>query len=1100
MLDKARALGMTELEYKRVTDTLQREPTATELAMISVEWSEHCGYPRSKNLLRLLPKDGHYASIAGADTGGIEVEPNLTVVFKMESHNHPSQVEPRQGAATGIGGIIRDIFTVGARPIANLNSLRFGLLDDPQHGAKARYLFGGVVDGISFYGNCMGIPTVAGEVAFNPSYRGNCLVGAMSVGVVASDAVASSAARGVGNPVMYFGNATGRDGIGGCSILASHEMSDLAARPTVQVGDPFSEKCLLEATIEALRTGAMVSMKDMGAAGLTCTTCEQAADGINQFGEKVGMDINLDLVPLREADMEAFEIMMSESQERMLGVVHLGREQEIIDIFEKWGTNACVVGHVTDDGHITIHRNGEVVAELDALFPAAAFAKAKANLSSVRDAAGKAGGSFGTLGLAITAAFEGVTLANAIETLDRLDDLAEKSGIATEQLSALRFAGETAGTTFEDLAGGLRKLANNMADAAGGGKQSAAAFDAIGVSVKTAEGGLRSSSDVLLEIADRFSRYTDGAGKSALATQIFGKAGETLIPLLNQGSAGIEAQTKLARELGAVYSGELAKGAADFNDNLKRLSLAAEGGKVALLEKLLPGLNQVSNQFIENAKNSNLFLAALQTLKQALEFDLGLDKLGSLQRNAASAGEEVQRVENQLIGLDNTLAREPGNEAAQRRATSLRNKLKDLRTAALAANDAVKEEINLVDPRANAAETQRLLNRSLAGKKAAPIADKTTNKDEGLSQFNVLLDKLKERAAADTLQLSLNRQLTESEKFAVDVESALTGAKSKLSASQKEVVRQRLADVKALDRQLETRALLRAAADADFKAEQESIDLIEQQTEARLQENRGLFDQIAIFGLTSRELDNYRTKQLEVALAVEQGAIATAKAMGAGDGELLALRDKAALLQQQLDLRKQLATKSSEAEDDPLAGAQKAVKDYAENLRKAGADTYTFVTDSLKSLENGLGDALTGKAVDVHALIDQIIAEFIRLKVVKPLLSDIFGTNGTNGSGAGVIGSLLGLFGGFKAAGGSVSAGVPVMTGERGRELFVPRVDGTIVPNSALQSGGESFVFHQTLNVGQGVSRAEVAAALNASNRQLKSEILRSKRRAGAFE
>ncbi|BCM91425.1 phosphoribosylformylglycinamidine synthase subunit PurL [Abditibacteriota bacterium] len=368
MLDKALALGMTEAEYNRVTDTLKREPTATELAMISVEWSEHCGYPRSKNLLRLLPKDGHYASIAGADTGGIEVEPNLTVVFKMESHNHPSQVEPRQGAATGIGGIIRDIFTVGARPIANLDSLRFGLLDDPEHGAKARYLFSGVVDGISFYGNAMGIPTVAGEVAFNPSYRGNCLVGAMSVGVVASDAVASSAARGVGNPVMYFGNATGRDGIGGCSILASHEMSDLAARPTVQVGDPFSEKCLLEATLEALRTGAMVSMKDMGAAGLTCTTCEQAADGINSYGESVGMDINLDLVPLREADMEAFEIMMSESQERMLGVVHAGREQEIIDIFEKWGTNARVVGHVTDDGQITVRRNGEVVAELGALF------------------------------------------------------------------------------------------------------------------------------------------------------------------------------------------------------------------------------------------------------------------------------------------------------------------------------------------------------------------------------------------------------------------------------------------------------------------------------------------------------------------------------------------------------------------------------------------------------------------------------------------------------------------------------------------------------------------------------------------------------------
>ena len=367
MLEKALALGMTEAEYQRVTQILDREPTTTELAMVSVEWSEHCGYPRSKNLLSLLPKEGHYASVAGADTGGIEVEPGLYVVFKMESHNHPSQVEPRQGAATGIGGILRDIFTVGARPICNLNSLRFGDLTDPTHGAKARYLLAGVVDGISFYGNCMGIPTVAGEVGFNPSYRGNCLVGAMSVGVVKSDAIASSAARGVGNPVMYFGNATGRDGIGGCSILASHEMSDLAQRPTVQVGDPYAQKCLMEATLEALKTGAIVSMKDMGAAGLTCTSCEQAADGIAQTGENVGMDIDLDKVPLREADMEAFEIMMSESQERMLGVVTKGREDEIIEIFQRWNTRAVPVGVVTDDGDITIRRHGEIVARMSAL-------------------------------------------------------------------------------------------------------------------------------------------------------------------------------------------------------------------------------------------------------------------------------------------------------------------------------------------------------------------------------------------------------------------------------------------------------------------------------------------------------------------------------------------------------------------------------------------------------------------------------------------------------------------------------------------------------------------------------------------------------------
>ena len=254
MLEKAKALGMTEAEYNKVVEILEREPTSTELAMYSVEWSEHCGYPRSRALLRLLPKEGHYSRASPAPTrAASKSNPNLTIVFKMESHNHPSQVEPRQGAATGIGGIVRDIFTVGARPIANLDSLRFGLLDDPEHGAKARYLFAGVVDGISWYGNCMGIPTVAGEVAFNPSYRGNCLVGAMSVGVVDSDKIASGAAEGAGNAVMYFGNATGRDGIGGCSILASHEMTDLAQRPTVQVGDPFTEKCVMEACLEALK-------------------------------------------------------------------------------------------------------------------------------------------------------------------------------------------------------------------------------------------------------------------------------------------------------------------------------------------------------------------------------------------------------------------------------------------------------------------------------------------------------------------------------------------------------------------------------------------------------------------------------------------------------------------------------------------------------------------------------------------------------------------------------------------------------------------------------------------------------------------------------
>ena len=353
-----RELGLSDEEFDRIVSVIGREPTPTELAMFSVEWSEHCGYPRSRPLLGLLPKEGKYASrVQGEDAGGIEVAPNLTVLFKMESHNHPSQVEPFQGAATGVGGIIRDIFTMGARPIAVLDPLRFGELDKP----LARYLLSGVVKGISFYGNCLGVPTIGGELRFEDAYSGNCLVNVMAVGVVETDKIATSRAIGEDNPVMIVGNSTGRDGIGGASILASHEFGEgEEKRPTVQIGDPFTEKCLIEACIEALATGAVVGLKDMGAAGITCTTCEMSAAGNH------GMDIDLQHVPRREPGMEPWELMMSESQERMLLVAEKGREDEVLGIFRKWGLNAVVIGRVTTDGILRVRDNGEMVAELDA--------------------------------------------------------------------------------------------------------------------------------------------------------------------------------------------------------------------------------------------------------------------------------------------------------------------------------------------------------------------------------------------------------------------------------------------------------------------------------------------------------------------------------------------------------------------------------------------------------------------------------------------------------------------------------------------------------------------------------------------------------------
>jgi phosphoribosylformylglycinamidine synthase II len=353
-----RELGLSDEEYERVLSQLGREPSATELAMFSVEWSEHCGYPRSRSLLKLLPKEGKYASRAeGEDAGGIDVAPGLTAIFKMESHNHPSQVEPFQGAATGVGGIIRDIFTMGARPIAVLDPLRFGELDKP----LARFLLRGVVNGISFYGNCLGVPTVGGELRFEEAYAGNCLVNVMAVGVVETDHIATSKATGPGNPVLVVGNSTGRDGIGGASILASHEFGEgEEKRPTVQVGDPFTEKCLIEACLEALASGGVVAIKDMGAAGLTCTTAEMSAAG------GCGMDVDLKKVPLREADMQPWEIMMSESQERMLVVAQQGRETEVAGIFAKWGVTASIVGQVTGDGILRIRFGEEIVAEMPA--------------------------------------------------------------------------------------------------------------------------------------------------------------------------------------------------------------------------------------------------------------------------------------------------------------------------------------------------------------------------------------------------------------------------------------------------------------------------------------------------------------------------------------------------------------------------------------------------------------------------------------------------------------------------------------------------------------------------------------------------------------
>ncbi len=351
-------LGLTDAEYERIVELTGREPNEVELAMFSLMWSEHCGYKHSRRLLKTLPTEGPRVVMGpGENAGAVDVGGGLACAFKVESHNHPSAVEPFQGAATGVGGILRDVFAVGARPIAVLDSLRFG---EPGESARSRYLLEHAVAGIGHYGNSIGVATVGGEIYFESAYEQNCLVNAMCLGLIETEKLIRSAAAGVGNVVVLFGARTGRDGIGGASVLASAELGDAdsAKRPTVQIGDPFEEAKLLECSLELLDRGLLVALQDLGAAGLTSSSAEMAAKG------EVGLDLDVSKVPLREAGMEPFEIMISESQERMLCVVEPERLQSVLDVCAKWEVNATAIGVVTDTGRLRVLAGEQVVGDL----------------------------------------------------------------------------------------------------------------------------------------------------------------------------------------------------------------------------------------------------------------------------------------------------------------------------------------------------------------------------------------------------------------------------------------------------------------------------------------------------------------------------------------------------------------------------------------------------------------------------------------------------------------------------------------------------------------------------------------------------------------
>jgi phosphoribosylformylglycinamidine synthase len=355
--------GLTQDEYEKIKQILQREPNLTELGVFSVMWSEHCSYKSSRVHLKRLPTTGERVIVPpGENAGVVDIGDDWCVAFKVESHNHPSFIEPFQGAATGVGGILRDVFTMGARPIAAMNSLRFGHLNDKKHANRNKSILKGCVEGIAHYGNCFGVPTIGGEVVFDDAYNLNPLVNAFALGIVKKDQIFFGKASGIGNPVLYVGAKTGRDGIHGAT-MASAEFDDeaLEKRPTVQVGDPFLEKLLLEACLEAMRSGAIAGIQDMGAAGLTSSSVEMAARA------GTGLEIDLTLVPQRETGMTAYEMLLSESQERMLIVAHRGREKQIVEIFNKWDLDAVVVGRVVEGNNLKIFHNGELKADLPVL-------------------------------------------------------------------------------------------------------------------------------------------------------------------------------------------------------------------------------------------------------------------------------------------------------------------------------------------------------------------------------------------------------------------------------------------------------------------------------------------------------------------------------------------------------------------------------------------------------------------------------------------------------------------------------------------------------------------------------------------------------------
>ncbi len=714
---------------------------------------------------------------------------------------------------------------------------------------------------------------------------------------------------------------------------------------------------------------------------------------------------------------------------------------------------------------------------------------AKRNLNDLQHSAAAMATRFGSLGALVAGAFTSIELAGVVDLLDRLDDVGEKSGIAVEQLSALRFAGEATGTPFEALATGIQRFSKVLSQAEGGSKTAAATLGALGISMQRLK--TASPDELLLDVADKFATYEDGANKAALAQAFFGKSGAELIPLLNLGRAGIERQRLEAERLGVVYGGPLAKNAAAFNDNLTKLKFATEGAAVTILNSFLPTLVDISKELVDVNEKGEQFSLVGETIRITLETVAVV--AGNLVFMLKATGREIGGLAAQAVALATldfkgfSAIGEAMREDAQRASQELDDferrilRLQDKVGGGLAGGDLAQFESD---------------QRGRGKRRAPAIPDGGADQ---LTAYDRIIAKIRERTAAEAAEADAGRKLTDTERFALDVVTQLSDAKNKLTDTEKRTATARLEEALAFAkvnderrRELELQEETAKAQQGASRLNDKVLDDLERQALARQADNRELADYVAEIGLSARQVEQLRVARLEHAAAAEEEALGLARANGATEAELQLLERSLNLLRQQIGLRKKAVADADANAGNARLGVERAIATYLEGIAQVGISAEQASNNAILNLENGLVGLFTGQRDAFRQLVDQIIADVVRLQVVRPLMQGIFG----GGGGGGFFGSLIGdLFGGLRADGGPVSAGRAYVVGERGPEIFTPTTSGSIAPNGAL--GGVTV--NSVLHVGQGVSRSEVSVAMAANNRELVRQIRQTMSRNGSL-